>query len=59
MYDTQIYIEFIIDVIVINNIDTISDLDFLDIYWKRIKSKHKLSFSEDIMLKSSVSKLFK
>lgn len=32
MYDTQIYIEFIIDVIVINNIDTLSDLDFLDIY---------------------------
>lgn len=48
MYDTQIYIEFIIDIIVINNIDTLLNLENLNFGYKIDVMVYKLSQSLEI-----------
>lgn len=48
MYDTQIYIEFIIDIIVINNIDALLNLENLNFDYRIDEIMHKLSQSLEI-----------
>lgn len=48
MYDTQIYIEFIIDIIVINNIDALLNLENLNFGYRTDEIVHKLSQSLEI-----------